>query len=68
MKAHISDDADKSGENIMLETLDKDLSGEETFQTESNEKPFNVNARRKIEEYLEKKSLASQMTDYYFSD
>ena len=68
MKAYISDDSDESAEIMMVDNLDDDLSSKEASQTRTKENQFNVNARRRIEEYLERKSLDSQTSDFYFSD
>jgi len=54
-------------ENMMMDETDEELSSEETSQTKLKVSKINISARRRIEEYMEKKLLASQTADY-FSD
>lgn len=68
MNIQLSDDPASSDENLIVVNLDDDVTDEETSQSAANEKQFNLSARRKIEEYMESKRLASQTADYYFTD
>lgn len=68
MNVHISDDNDNTDENLMTVNLDDDVTDDETSQPAANEKYFNISARRRIEEYMENKHLASLTADYFFAD
>jgi hypothetical protein len=68
MNEFISGDSEESGESLMMENMEDNLSSDNYSQTKPEAKQININARRRIEEYLEKKLLASQTMDYYFSD
>lgn len=69
MNTLLHDDPDT--DNAMTNLSDEDestLSGEESSQATSKEKRFDVNARRKIEDYLENKRLASLTRDFLFDE
>jgi len=68
MNDFISGDSEESDENLMMEEMEDNLSSDNYSQTKPEAKQINISARRRIEEYLEKKLLASQTMDYYFSD
>ena len=68
MNAHISNDSHESEENLIMDDMDEDFSKEEISQTRTQIQQINISARRRIEEYLEKKHLASQTMDYFFSE
>ena len=68
MNEFISGDSEESDESLMIEDMEDNLSNDSYSPTKPGAKQVNISARRRIEEYQEKKLLASQTVDYYFSD
>lgn len=68
MNLHISGDSESPDEITLIDDMADDLSDEETSQVVSRGKQFNISARRRVEEYLENKRLASLTMDSYYSD
>lgn len=60
-------DADGAPNNLIDDERDE-LSGAESTQVTQKENRFDLSARRKIEDYLERKRLAAMTRDFLFDD
>lgn len=68
MNMDLSDITDSNNENLMVINLEDEVTSEDTSQPAANDKQFNISARRRIEEYLESKRLASLTEDFNYTD
>jgi hypothetical protein len=71
MNTLLDDDSDAVADNASINLIDEEdneLSDSENTQLSPKEKRFDISARRKIEDYLENKRLASITRDFLFDE